>query len=140
MSRNPKAYTLTDPLDMEDARAAVRDLAEKREQALKDLEEAVEESAAAERDYRKALAVAFVTATGDTAAQKEANARKGAADDAYKRDLKAGMVKVAQERLNQIDGVRASLHRLIEWSQKINPTGEQREPTEPQPIYGSRAA
>lgn len=129
VNANPKLYALTEPLSMDDAREATTKVARQRAEAREQFEQAITDAAEAERQYRKALAVAFVTATGDTAAQKEANARKGAADDAYNRDLKAGLVKVAQERLNEIDAVRASLHRLIEWSRAIDPMAG-RQPSE----------
>lgn len=125
---NPKLYSLTEPLDMDDAREATKALGRQRQDAREHFERAIEKAADAERDYRKTLAFCFVKAEGDTAAQREANARAAAADASYKRDLKAGLVKAAQERLNEIDAVRASLHRLIEWSQRIDPLGS----TQPQ--------
>jgi hypothetical protein len=108
---------MRNPLDLDDARHAARRLAELRRTAEDEHEKAVERAADSERLYRKAFARAFVQATG-TAAEREAKARSEAADAAYKRDLDAGMVKVAAERLRGLEGERSMLRSLMEWSQR----------------------
>lgn len=116
---NPSALTLRNPLDLDDAREAARRLAEIRREAEHFHEQMTEQAAEAERTYRKALARAFAQHAGEgTAAQREATARAAVADEAYERDLKAGMVKVALERLRGLEGERAQLRALMEWSMK----------------------
>jgi hypothetical protein len=144
---NPSRITLDDPvflrdaLDVDDARTAARTLAEQRKEARRFLEQRIERAADAKREYRKALAQAFVTADGSTAAQREANAKEVAADMEYQRDLAEGMVKVAHEKLAEIDGERASLHRLLEWSMRVDPNArEDRAPADPVTFGARRAA
>lgn len=57
----------------------------------------------------------FVQAEG-TAAAREAEAKSNTADLLFRKRLARDMVKVAQARLDGIDGERASMHRLIEFS------------------------
>lgn len=114
------------PLEIDDARRASRRLADDRRSAEADLKAAVEKAAEKERDYRKALAQAFARSAGEgTAAQREANARSAAAQAAYERDLAAGMVRVHQERLRGLEGERAQLRALLEWSMRLNEQGVQ---------------
>lgn len=112
---NPAALYLEQPLDIDDARRAARRLADLRRQAEKEHKEHTERAAAAERDYRKALAQAIVRAEG-TAAEREAVARAEVADESYARDLAVGMVKVTAERLRGLEGERSMLKTLMEWS------------------------
>jgi hypothetical protein len=118
-SADPRPLTMTDPLDIEDARVASRRLAEQRREAEQTHELAVEYAAAKERDYRKALAQAFVTVDGGTAAVREAQARASVADRSYERDVAAGMVRVAQERLRGLEGERSMLKSLLEMSIRV---------------------
>jgi hypothetical protein len=120
VSANPVPLHLKNPLALDEARAAARALAEQRRAAEKNLEDAVESAAQAEADYRRRLAQAFIQTEG-TAAAREAEARSKTADDCYRRDLAAGMVKVCTERLRGLEGERAMLRALIDWSMKIEP-------------------
>jgi hypothetical protein len=122
---NPSPLTLTQPLDIDDARIASRRLSEQRRAAEQELEKLTEKAADAEATYRKMLARAFVAAEGSTAAEREANARAAVVDHSYARDLSAGMVKVQTERLRGLEGERAMLRALIDWSMRIGE--EQRE-------------
>ena len=115
MTTNP-GYHLDNPLHGGEAREAAHRLSEIRRRAEAELEAAIEKAGATEAAYRKTLARAFVTVDGATAAQREAAARSVASDAAYDRDLAAGMVKVCQERLRGLEGDRAMLRVLIEWS------------------------
>jgi hypothetical protein len=117
--------TLTQPLDIDDARIASRRLSEQRRAAEQELEKLTEKAADAEATYRKMLAQAFVKAEGSTAAEREAHARAAVVDHSYARDLAAGMVKVQTERLRGLEGERAMLRALIDWSMRIGE--EQRE-------------
>jgi hypothetical protein len=124
MSRNPIPLTLTQPLDIDDARVASRALADQRRAAEVMLENLTTKAAEAEATYRRALAVAFTKAQG-TAKEQEAAARAAVADESYARDLAVGMVKVQSERLRGLEGERSMLKSLIDWSARINE--EQRE-------------
>lgn len=114
---NPAALSLEQPLEIDEARRAARVLAQQRRDAEDAHARLTDEAATAEQAYRKALAVKIVNAPdGMTAAQKEAWAKGEVADLSYTRDLKAGMVKVAVERLRGLEGERSMLKTLMEWS------------------------
>ena len=132
---NPSRLHLENPLDIDEARRAARRLAEQRRTAEDEHEKAVERAANAERDYRKRLAQAFIQADGATAAMREADARAKAADEAFERDLSAGMVKVCSERLRGLEGERSMLKSLIDWSSR-----EADRPAPETPAIGRRAA
>jgi hypothetical protein len=117
---NPNPLTLEQPLDIDDARRASRALATLRRDAEDALEKRTEEAAEKERQYRKAYATAFIQATG-TAAEREAVAKSEASQEAYERDLAAGMVKVGVERLRGLEGERSQLKSLTEWSMRLDP-------------------
>lgn len=124
MSGNPTPLHLAEPLGIDEARTASRALASQRRGAEANLESAVETAAATERDYRLALAKAFAKyADRGTAAQREAEARADVAEQSYKRDLAAGMVKVCQERLRGLEGERAQLRALMDLSKSTYGTG-----------------
>lgn len=135
MSNNPSYLSLKRPLAMDDARDAAHALAEQRRSAEKWHQDLTEEAAEAERDYRKAYADAYMSAEG-TAPAREAAAKKETADKAYERDLKAGMVKVAAERLRGLEGERSMLKSLVEWSARLDPVAE-RQPDKFAPVTGA---
>jgi hypothetical protein len=116
---NPAALRLEQPLEIDDARRASRRLAELRREAEDSHETMTKEAAEAERVYRKKYAEEFIRATG-TAGEREAKAKAESADEAYVRDLKAGMVKVQVERLRGLEGERSQLKSLTEWSMRLN--------------------
>jgi hypothetical protein len=122
---NPAALTLEQPLEISDARKASRKLADQRRVAELEHERLTRDAAEKERQYRKAYAVAFVQAEG-TAAEREAVAKAESADQAYERDLAAGMVKVTVERLRGLEGERSQLKSLVEWSAKLHLDGRER--------------
>jgi hypothetical protein len=119
MSGNPTPLTLAQPLDIDDAREASRRLSTQRREAERTLETLTRDAAEKEAEYRKALAIAFVTAVG-TAAEREALARADVAEKSMARDISAGMVKVQAERLRGLEGERSMLKSLIDWSSRIN--------------------
>jgi hypothetical protein len=121
---NPAALTLEHPLDINDARVASRRLGEQRRAAETEHERLTKDAAEKERLYRKAYSKAFVQATG-TAAEREAKAKAESADEAYDRDLAAGMVKVTVERLRGLEGERSQLKSLVEWSAKLGVDGRE---------------
>lgn len=121
---NPAALTLEQPLDIDDARRASRRLAELRRDAEQAHEDFTREAAEKEMAYRKAFAEAFIQATG-TAAEREAVAKALAAEEAYARDIAAGMVKVQVERLRGLEGERSQLKSLTEWSMRLRIDGRE---------------
>lgn len=121
---NPAALTLEQPLEIDDARRASRRLAEMRRDAEDAHEQLTKDAAEAERLYRKAYSQAFVQATG-TAAEREAKAKAEASQEAYERDLAAGMVKVQVERLRGLEGERSQLKSLVEWSMRLSIDGRE---------------
>jgi hypothetical protein len=122
---HPEPMTLRDPLSIDDARDSLRAVADLRRHAEAELRAQVERSATAEADYRRALATAFVTVEGGTAAEREARPRAAVADLSYQRDLQAGLVKACLERIQGLDGERASIHRLVEYSMQLVRATEQ---------------
>jgi hypothetical protein len=121
---NPSALTLEQPLEIDDARRASRRLAELRREAEDEHARLTKDAAEKERLYRKAFSRAFVQATG-TAGEREAKAKAESADEAYERDLAAGMVKVQVERLRGLEGERSQLKSLTEWSMKLTIDGRE---------------
>jgi hypothetical protein len=117
---NPRPLTLDEPLDIDEARKAARVLARQRRDAEEVHEAQVEKAAAAERAYRQAYAKAFVAATG-TAGEREAKAKAESSQEAYERDLAAGMVKAFAERLRGLEGERSMLKSICEWSMRLDP-------------------
>ncbi|HTJ35912.1 MAG TPA: hypothetical protein VL738_22040 [Dactylosporangium sp.] len=118
MTGNPQALHLERPLEISEARTAARRMAEQRREAENALQAQVERAAETEREYRKAFSAAFVAAEG-TAAAREAEAKAASADECYARDLAAGMVKVATERLRGLEGERSMLKSLTDWSSRL---------------------
>lgn len=141
MSRNPiplaldQPFRFDQPIDMDDARQALRACAENRHQAREWLQRATLDRAEKEREYRKERARAWSSVEG-TAKEKEDAVNDKTADQRYARDVAEGVIKAAQERLEEVDAERSSLHRLIDWSMKIAPV----EPAEMQTFGGRRAA
>ena len=121
---NPAALTLEQPLEIDEARRASRRLAGMRRDAEQALEDYIRDAAEKEQAYRKAFAQAFIQATG-TAAEREAVAKSEASQEAYERDLAAGMVKVCVERLRGLEGERSQLKSLTEWSMRLNIDGRE---------------
>jgi hypothetical protein len=121
---NPAALTLEDPLEIDDARIASRRLSVQRRAAEEQHEQLTQKAAEEERNYRKAFAKAFIQAEGIDAVSK-AKAEAETAEQAYKRDLAAGMVKVTVEQLRGLEGERSQLKSLIEWSMRLQIDGRE---------------
>lgn len=137
MSRraNPQPYSLglqfslEQPLDYEDAREAARTFAEQRQAARQMLESAYAEQAQAEAEYRRAKARCRPKAEGDTAKARDEWVDSETATERQARDEAEFKVKLIRERLEEIDGTRASFHQLLSWSAKVDPNAEDnREP------------
>jgi hypothetical protein len=114
--------SLEQPLEIDEARRAARVLAQQRRDAEQLLEQQVEKAAEAERSYRKSLALAFLDPEnpGTTAASKEAWAKDRAAEAGRDRDIQQGLVRAFTERLRGLEGERAMLRVLIDWSQRMS--------------------
>jgi hypothetical protein len=125
MSRNPiplelgSGFRFDQPLDADDARKALHMVAEQRRQARDWYERALEQRAAKERDYRQARARAWTLHTNGTAKEREDAVNDTTAPARYDRDVADGIVRAALERLAEVDGERASLHRLCDWSMRM---------------------
>lgn len=115
---NPVALHLEQPLEISEARTAARAMAAQRREAENTLQRMVEEAAQAESEYRKAFSEVFIAAEG-TAAAREAQAKAESADECYRRDVAAGMVKVQTERLRGLEGERSLLKSLVDWSSRL---------------------
>lgn len=122
MSANPVALRLDDALQVDEARSACHIIAQRRRGAREALERAETTLADRERDYRRARAVAYVENTSaPSAGMRDALVDDQTADARYARDVSRGLVNASEELLKEIDGERASLHRLIDWSAKLDP-------------------
>ena len=135
MSRTPQPFhlgiefSLEQPLDYEDARSAAHTFATQRQEARQVLESAYAELAQAEHDYRKARASARGRAEGDTGKERDEWVDSETAGERLERDRAKFKVEIAKERLAEIDATRASFHRLVEWSARVDPNAEHdREP------------
>jgi hypothetical protein len=90
---------------------------------VNNLDRAVKAHAEAEQVYRMAYATKLVELRGDAIpvgiATELAKGDEHVAKLKFDRDLAKGMIDVARERLRQLDGERASLRQLLEWSRKF---------------------
>lgn len=122
MSGNTVSLTLEDPLQVDEARRACQVIAERRRAARKALGDAMDDLAEKERLYRRRRAVCYVENVGaPSAGMRDSIVDDEAADQRYDRDLAKGLVEMQQELLKEIDAERASLHRLVDWSMKLDP-------------------
>lgn len=115
---NPVALHLEQPLEIDEARTAARAMASQRRDAENTLQEFVEDAAEAESVYRRKFSESFIAATG-TAGEREAKAKAASADECYRRDVSAGMVKVQTERLRGLEGERSMLKSILDWSARL---------------------
>jgi hypothetical protein len=113
-------FIMDEPLDYESGRVALKTINSRRMDALRDLENATQELTEAERAYRKERARVIGDLDG-TALEKQVKLDGDTADFRHRRDGAEWAVKIIQERLRELDGQRASLHRLVEWSSRFDP-------------------
>jgi hypothetical protein len=142
MNANPVPLGLRDPLGMEEARSAMREASRHIRDAETRHKAQIEVAADAAKDYRKGLATAYVTrrAEGKGAGEAELLAKGDAADLERVKAIQEGMVKACLEELEDRRGDRASLHKLVEWSMKVTPVGEQEQGSGELQTFGRRAA
>lgn len=123
--RVPQPMELRDPLDYEEARAAYKESGRQRRDARVELERRIADLAEKERLYRVARAQAYVTVDAPAAGERDAKVDEKASGARRDRDIAKGMVDAAKERLAEIDADRASLHRLVEWSMRLDPYAQE---------------
>lgn len=109
-------------LDFATAQAGYHANAEARRQARAKLTEALQRKARNENEYRKALSVAFAKhrSKGGGQAEAEIHAKADAAHHALNRDMADAEAKGAQARLAELEGERASLRQLVDWSMTVD--------------------
>lgn len=107
-------------ITFEEAKRGYHANATARRVARTDLERYLIEKARAEYDYRKVLAREFAVARADnkSAAESEVYARGKAAGAAFSRDMADAKAKAAQARLAELEGERASLRQLSDWTRE----------------------
>ncbi|MDQ3730277.1 MAG: hypothetical protein M3355_11895 [Actinomycetota bacterium] len=125
MSGVPQPYRLSQPLDVEDVRSAYRDYLTWRQDARASLENAHRDLAEKERVYRKARAEKRVTVEAATAGERDDKVDSETADARYERDVAKGMVKVAEEKLEELDRGLSSVNRIAEWSMRLDPFAQE---------------
>jgi predicted HTH transcriptional regulator len=123
-SPHPEFFTFTQ------ARDNARELAQARRREEDNYKFCVEKAADAEANYRKKFAAAFLSEEG-TMAEREQRARLATADAARDRDLKDGLARASLERLRGLEGERAMLRLLVQWSERHDG---------PQPAWSREAA
>lgn len=119
----PSDLAGTEPYDYAEAKRAVMSATRERREAERQLRDAIVEKANAEGDYRATLARLIPSAKaehGATNAEAVAKGQPEAVAALKRRDLAVETVNVWKERLRLCSEDRASLHRLIEWSQNVD--------------------
>jgi hypothetical protein len=116
------------PLDLATFRTEARKIAKARRDAVDAIVTQIDLAAEAEGVYQKAKVTAWATLKkANKTATEAAAVLKGQPDvvTAQKdRDIQRDLIKVGYARLDTLDAERATLHRIAEWSMKINPQGE----------------
>lgn len=115
-------YLLRDPLDMDDARKASREVTRLRREAENSLRGAVQAAAEAEAAYRMALATAIVVKRSEGPATTAVDEARGSAQVAGPLEtfrLAEGMVDAAKERVRGVEGERSLLKSLIDASARF---------------------
>lgn len=103
-------------LDLDDFRRRAADVTRQRREARRDYERYAEQAADADREYRKTLATAFITAkAGDaTVKQAELEADAEAADARHKRAIAESLAKAALLRVEECERDAATLRTVYE--------------------------
>lgn len=122
-TRAPQPFILEedDVLDYESGRAAGKELNRRRVEARNELQAAVDERIDAETNYRKDRAAKRPQVTGTNDGSRKDELDKLTVDTWAARERAQLKVDIWKERLEEIDGQRATLHRLIEWSAQLDP-------------------
>lgn len=115
-----------EPYDYADYRRSVMAQSREHREALKELREAIKKAAEAEARYRQELAKVLVEKKAEHGATVAPDLAKGdgrVVTLRAERDVAAGMVDVAKERLRLCQQDRAALQRMGEWSRDANADG-----------------
>lgn len=120
---------MTLPYDYPEARAAVERATVAQRNAEDEIKRAAEGYAHAERAYRIALASRIVELHADGAAwtvcQDLARGDRKVADLRYLRDVAEGVREAAQSAIWRHTADRKDLARLIDWSRRVAPDGQE---------------
>lgn len=113
--------TATDDYSFEGCRAKLRDATRIVIDAEGAYERAINEAADAEAVYRRELAIAYQTHRSGGKAVEESNtlARGDVVKHSRERDYRAGLMKLAGERLEDARDSRRSVWRLVEWARGV---------------------
>lgn len=119
---------LDEPLTYGEARQATTEMARLCRAAGDDLDKLIDEWEEAEADYRKTYgeAIRELRAGGESTTLIEdiAKGREAVAERLAKREALAKRVRSQVIRCNQLDGERALLRQIVEWSQHaLDPSG-----------------
>lgn len=115
-----RPYRERDPLAMEDAREASREVARLRRRAEADLVKAVKTAAEKEHTYRKRISEEVVKAKVDHPATVALEVARGKVQkELVEYRVAEGMVKAAEQRIRGVEGERSLLKSLIDWSSTI---------------------
>jgi hypothetical protein len=107
-------------IDFAQAQKGYHDNADARRQARLALEDALKRKAQKEHDRAKGLSVAFAKQRASKAAVEEASihAKAAVAQITLERDMADAEAKAASARLAELEGERASLRQLIDWTRE----------------------
>lgn len=114
------------PLDVDDAREAGRNIVRFRNHYLREYHQAVENAAEKETAHHKIRAKAIVRmaeAHSVTLAPRLADGEEDVTQALVEYRIAAGLVEAAKERLRDIEGDRSTLKSLIDWSASLNRSG-----------------
>lgn len=113
--------TVRGHLEFGEAMSMFRQNAEHKREALRDWERLIQQAAQADIDHARAYARAIVEADGPVTV-KEALAKSETVELRAKRDVLNDMKKVLQERCRMLEGERANLNGLVDWSKRLDPS------------------
>ena len=117
----------TAPLDYAQAQAGGRKIAEARRARTDDLKQAIVSATDSDIAYQKALSRRMIelrdAGVAATVCKDQARGEDAIAELARTRAIGQGMVMVQQSRIQEVEGERATFHRLVEWSMKLNAMG-----------------
>lgn len=109
-------------LDLPTAQAGYRANAEARREAREDLRKAMEDRAQNRRDaaYKMSTSFALHRSQSKPVEQCKIDAKSDAAPFEFEADMADARVKAAQARLAELEGERATLRQLVEWSLAVD--------------------
>lgn len=120
-------FASAEPYDLRQARTIANSLHVEKQRTLTLLEKAIDEKAEAEGAYRRVLADHMRAAKdehGATVAEKIAKGHPEVVEASERRDRAKDRVDALKERLKLGSEDRASFHRLLEMSTRMEPGGE----------------